>query len=437
MDSHVSYPEMDDETTISQYSGSNEVFANGVHKPVSSGSYHRYKAKLYVIATPITRGMYSREDGDTMDQIKSVHQQLLEWERTLPAELRLSSFNGSPFNYTKGSFSYALHLQAIALQVSYDNVQLLLHRPLLSLKAVSRQGADVSDVTGDKGLQSEVNRGKTEDIIAVSRRQCWASALRMSYLGEHQEALEFAKNTPFGAHVGLHCFTAGVTLAIFALSKPFSGQAQKAKQGVGRLIRIPTSSQSWSAVFNQGAEVLKDLLRLIVEKELKALVEPGHQPDKGLVRPVYDDTLRNNGSHLEAQYLSSTPHDGQTPRRLPQSTTDGGSFQTSTPGSTYHQTETMTPESHRLSTTLYGFSDYSISTANDNFDEALSSLQDGRCTDADMSLSSGGLCADKGLVLTGNANSSIFDMEYVDWSMTGEPSLDSPSLYTSGDSTGV
>ncbi|OIW32835.1 hypothetical protein CONLIGDRAFT_153868 [Coniochaeta ligniaria NRRL 30616] len=408
-DIHVSYPDMDDETTTSEYSGSEEMFANGVRKPVSSGSYHRYKAKLYEIATPITRGMYSRDDGamiGTMEQIKTVHQQLLEWEQNLPAELRLRSFEGTQFQYTKASLSSTLHLQALALQVSYDNVQLLLHRPLLSLKDVDRQGPEFSSATGDKGPRSGVSREKTEDVIAVSRHQCWASALRMSYLVKHQGALEFAKNTPFGAHVGLHCFTAGVTLAIFALSRPFSSQAQEAKQGVGRLIRIPTSSQSWSAVFNQGAEVLKDLLRLIVEKELQALVEPGDQTDERQARLVSRDTSRNNGSHAEAHYTSNTAGDGDAQWRPPQSFTLQTS--TSTPGQTYHQKDTMSPATQSLSTTLNGFGDCSISTANNDFDGALLSLQD---------------------VLSGNANSSIFDMEYVDWSATGDPPFDGPSPY--------
>jgi hypothetical protein len=242
----------------------------------------------------------------------------------------------------------------------------------------------------------------------------------MSYLVKHQGALEFAKNTPFGAHVGLHCFTAGVTLAIFALSKPFSSQAQEAKQGVGRLIRIPTSSQSWSAVFNQGADVLKDLLRLIVEKELKALVEPGDQTYERQAHPVYEDTSRNNESHAGARYMNNTAYDGDTQWRLPQSFT----FQSSTPGQMYHQTDTMSPAAQSLSTTLYEFGDYSISTANVDFDEALSSLQDGRCMA--ICLSSGGTCADQATVLSGSANSSIFDMEYVDWSTTGEPPLDGP-----------
>ncbi|KAJ4248345.1 hypothetical protein NW764_016516 [Fusarium oxysporum] len=380
VDIHVNYPDMDDETIASQHSRSEDVFANGAQKPVASGSYHRYKAKLYEIATPITRGMYSRRDGamsDTAEQIRTVHQQLLEWEKALPLELRLESFEDTQFNYRKGSLSMILHLQALALQASYDNIQLLLHRPLIVRKDFNKQSTYVNGITGDGRLQYEGNRGTIEDIIATSRRQCWSSALRMSFLVKHQGALEFVKSTPLGAHVGMHCFTAGVILAIFALSKPFSSQAQEAKQGVGRLIRIPTSSQSWTAIFSQSADILKDLLRLIMEKEMKALVEPSDQNDDEQGRPAYNDTPRNIESHA-GTYYKSTDSQNEDSREILQRNVDFGSrFQSRNLGSVY-QPDNIPPVSQAIPNSRYDVGDYSGSIANENFDEALSSLQNGR-----------------------------------------------------------
>jgi hypothetical protein len=113
------------------------------------------------------------------------------------------------------------------------------------------------------------------DMARLSKQQCWQSAVRTSLMSEeHWDILQAARTTPFGAHVGIHSFTAGVMLGIFALSNPLSNQVHEAKRGIARIIRVRSTSGYKAAVWTQSAGILEELLRLVLAEEMKRLV-PG------------------------------------------------------------------------------------------------------------------------------------------------------------------
>ena len=72
---------------------------------------------------------------------------------------------------------------------------------------------------------------------------------------------------------GMIAFTSGVMLGIFALSNPLSVEATEAKRGIGRIISMPSTPGYKAALWAQSSRVLEGLLRLILEEEVKALVE--------------------------------------------------------------------------------------------------------------------------------------------------------------------
>jgi hypothetical protein len=112
-------------------------------------------------------------------------------------------------------------------------------------------------------------------MARFSKQQCWKSAMRTSLLSEeHWDILQAARTTPFGAHVGIHSFTAGVMLGIFALSNPLSNQVHEAKRGIARIIRVRSTPGYKAAVWTQSAGILEELLRLVLAEEIKRLV-PG------------------------------------------------------------------------------------------------------------------------------------------------------------------
>ena len=451
IDVEVSFADMDDDSYTPMPVTSKEIFENGTQKFVTASSYHRYKARLYRIAAPITRVMRkARTVAEITNQIRTVHAQMLEFKRVLPMDLRLETYEESNLDYNKKGLRSILHLQSLALRISYDNIQMLLHRPLISIKDLEKQSTDTSSATlgrnggsGGSGGSGGGGRGGvgggqqsgdlsseiSEDMIAASRRQCWQSALQLSHLSRHRGALEFLKNTPLGAHIGMNCFTAGVMLAIFALSKPFTTQAQEAKQALGRLIRIGTWAQLSIASFNQSTGILKDLLRLIMEKELKALTEPNEhetfssQSQQQQRRPIGEDVSRAGDNNSDAARVptenSINPHHVEARVALihhvdavqqgiqPQPGAFGGGS-----GQQY------------ASDPFGGFVDWYGSSANEGFDAALSSLQNGKFVSLCFVSSLSSLLPSHPVAL----HSSLFPSHSLSLSAHSHPSHPFPSI---------
>jgi len=254
-----------------------ELLEDGNREPVTTLSYQRFKFQLYRIASPITRDVYFNKRSTVQDIIKRVqdiNQRLVEWERSVPLELRPSSFSAqaSPDPITK-----IFQLQALALQLSYDNIQLILHRPLLVHNGIihtrrlssRRTGHTASDY--NENGESRILDQET-DFLSASKARCWQSARRTSCIDEQPEILKQARNSHAAGYAGIQTFTAGVMLGIFALSHPFSAQAQEAKRGIGRLIKVPKLLGYRTAISDQSGRILEELLRLILAEEMKMLI---------------------------------------------------------------------------------------------------------------------------------------------------------------------
>ncbi|KIV77329.1 hypothetical protein PV11_09133 [Exophiala sideris] len=274
-----------------------EVRESETPEPVTILSYHRYKVRLYQIAEPITRSVYiPRRAGmhDVVKQVQQIHERLVEWHKGLPPELRLESLALVEVDPENAATFNIFRLQALALQLSYDNMQLVLHRSLIAYDE-SRDSAGSSTTesarrNGDKVVINSV----TATVIRSSRNQCWESAMRTSLLNQHPKVLDLVRTTPVAAYLAMQALTAGVMLGIFALSNPCSDRARKAKLGISRLVLMPSTIGFRDAAWYQCANVLENLLRLILSEEMKVLVS-GKRHSEGSVQLV--STLAGIGTN--------------------------------------------------------------------------------------------------------------------------------------------
>ncbi|KEF53608.1 uncharacterized protein A1O9_10583 [Exophiala aquamarina CBS 119918] len=255
---------------------SQETYEGVTVGPVTIFSYQRFKFRLYRIASAITRNIYLRSGvtlKDIVREIKCINQRLTRWEKCIPPELRPESLKSLPTNERCRETTKVFQLQALVLQLSYDNIQLVLHRPLLTMNQVPRWPLIVgipSRNTADEGLNEcadEVN-----DMIKSSKCQCWISSLRTSTIGDYPDHLVASRSTHGAAYTGIQSFTAGVVLGIFALSDPLSDQAHQAKRALSKIIKLPKLHQYRTTVSDQCGQILEELLRLILAEEMKALL---------------------------------------------------------------------------------------------------------------------------------------------------------------------
>jgi hypothetical protein len=296
----VSYPSNIDDTSLTCPGfDSIETYDGESFGPVTIASYQRYKFRLYRIASTITRNIYLRNGAtlsEVMGEIKAINQRLLQWEKCVPRELRLKYLKFDSAEKTVQQTARVFQLQALALQLSYDNIQLVLHRPLLTINRVPRWPSDGPQVpVGGQGMAGPPIEAE-DSTIKTSKYHCWVSSMSTSKIGEYSDILTALQNTHGAAYAGIQLFTAGVVLGIFALSDPLSDQAHQAKRAVSRIIKLPRLHRFRTAVSDQCGAILEELVRLVLAEEMKALLnetEPSREGNAPSRLP--DDSAGANG----------------------------------------------------------------------------------------------------------------------------------------------
>lgn len=252
---------------------------DGTPHPVTIFSYQRYKFKLYQIASRIMAELYFYNSSDLSTAGKKTemfNQELISWYEDLPSELRYAG-NGSELSLDTGAFDgetkVVFDLQALALQLAYDNIQILLHRPLLQYPTITHE------TTRPPGACSSTSSKHSPDVrslspqenamLAKSKAQCLESALRTSEI--RLSTVEAAKHTHALSYIGIHMFTAGMVLSIVALSQPLSDAAHEAKSAIARIVSANAAIKNKTLLSAQSEEVMRNLMRLILEKEMEVI----------------------------------------------------------------------------------------------------------------------------------------------------------------------
>ncbi len=370
-----------------------ELRDDGIHHQVTIASYQRYKFKLYEIATPITKTIYFHRDAtmpEIVKRVKNIHQQLVDWDRNIPPELRLNSFPANKANLD--SISKTFQLQALALQLSYDNIQLLLHRPLLAYSFGSSRSLLSEKLSEDNARRPLGGNQKSflpswssgYDFSETTKSQCWQSALRTSSIGRYPSILQAARNSHAAAYIGIQTFAAGVMLAMFALLDPLCDEAKEAKTGIARLIATSKNVGDGASVSDQCGSILEGLLRLILAEEVKSmLLKEGVQCEATSTASVLSQHSTSPARAWNSATLANTlpRHRPKTPRDEPETSRYGpsGSFTNTMtpdygfPAETHHQATNETLDCAASANEA----NYIASTTT-NFIEAQVSMQNGR-----------------------------------------------------------
>ena len=215
-------------------------------------TYHQWKFRLYRIMGPF---LGRRLQTNRLDTVKAIHDQLVTWERELPNSLRLESYKED----SSAGHPPLIQLAALALQLTYDNLRIILHRSV---------AFGVFDHEADSD-------GKVVEIesSAFSRQQLLESALRTSELYRYSHLLQASRRTHAVMHIGICLFTSGVVLCALSLMEPLSITSQKAKAGIMQIIRLQKERVSKHHVLSlQSVKILEDLVNVVLQAEQRTIL---------------------------------------------------------------------------------------------------------------------------------------------------------------------
>jgi hypothetical protein len=231
-------------------------------------STYQYRLNLvYRIASPLLEDIYgmrsshNTEGSGLPEMVATANRALLEWQNDLPAHLVFDQLNDLTAYSTAEEKMHSL--QAMSLQLTYDNLMIVLHRPMLA-----RRGY------GPAGLQAMSPQSHfSNDLQEASFKRCLRSALRISNLQRKPNIFALARTTHLVAFLGMNLFTASVVLFICALSDTLSDTAQEAKRGMRRTLQMQKALSNYASLSMQCSTILEDLVQLILKKELEEMLQ--------------------------------------------------------------------------------------------------------------------------------------------------------------------
>ncbi|KAJ3482461.1 hypothetical protein NLG97_g7566 [Lecanicillium saksenae] len=202
--------------------------------------FHQWKFRLYRI---MGQFLGRRRQMNRTSTVQSIDSELSLWKEQLPSQLHIESYQDVQSNQEPS----IPQMQAIALQLTYDNLQIILHRTV-----AFGQGTKIQNTP--EGL--------------FSLRHLMDAALRTSNLHRFPNSLHAMRRTHANMHIGITLFTAGIVLCIVCLSQPLSNTSQQAKAGVMHIIRACKDSASPQNIGSrQSIAVLERLVAVVLQHE--------------------------------------------------------------------------------------------------------------------------------------------------------------------------
>lgn len=246
-------------------------------EPVCLSTYQTQLNQIYRIASPLLENIYGIRISTDLgllsrlpNMIADVDRSLQEWKKALPAHLSYDLIEDiAEHSSTKDK----LHaLQALSLQLTYDNLMIVLHRTLL---ADQRE----SVVNGIRGFQRENIRADSVRSVDIESNfeekhfeRCLDAALSISQTQRKPNLMSLAQQSHLVSFLAMNLFTSSVVMSLCALSDTMSDVAQEAKRGMSRTLNSLRKLSSRASLPMQCSMILEDLVGLILEKEKTAML---------------------------------------------------------------------------------------------------------------------------------------------------------------------
>ena len=282
--------------------------AHGESLTIEYSPYQTELSKLYPAASPVLKTIFGslstqfkRQHLDSQYAllVREVTESLVTWRHQLPPHLILDmSTDYNPKNARRDSRAHTL--QSLSLQLTYDNLLIVLHRPILaqqvehlSVNAVnSAEPGTSSGQTQHSTLtpltdEPSVHGGDLLEGEVAGSSEYWScAAVRTARLTELPQLAQLATESHLVAFMAMNLFHAAIVLISVALSNPLSDRAQMIKRTITRVLRLQELLGQQSTLSSQCSTVLKNLVYLLLQREGQAMLGPVMSMPAGVVPPM-------------------------------------------------------------------------------------------------------------------------------------------------------
>ena len=260
--------------------------------PTCFSTYQRELNKLYLIASPAIKRVYSAqqavEPGQARDYhslIEDVTRRLWQWRVELPSSMSLDLSQDCPATLSLGDKAH--YLQSLSLHLTFDSLLIILHRPFLRrhLSVLQHHGLSGDNGLGVSSLSASEplnaagqSRASSEDVLEPandsSQQQWWNAAVRTSKVIELPQLAQFASDGHLVAFMAINLFNAAIVMVVLSLSDPLTNRAQEAKRAIARIYRLQATLGARSTLSKQSSSILRSLVNLMMRRESEAILAP-------------------------------------------------------------------------------------------------------------------------------------------------------------------
>jgi hypothetical protein len=253
-------------------------------------SYQRELNKLYVTASPVIETIFGMRTMKFDDQIAGQQylakvmdatERLWAWRRRLPPHLLLDLSSDCEQNCSRTSIVH--RLQALSLQLTFDNLLIIFHRPslaqqvdhLIRTQPESGQYSTPSpaNLHRSNSSASPLFAGNAYSPLSVSQasstEQWWDAALRTSKVTQMPQLAQLATDSHLVAFLAINLFNSAIVMAVLALSDPLSDRAQEVKRSITRIFRLQEVLGKKTELSMQS-----NVVHMLLQREADAMLQP-------------------------------------------------------------------------------------------------------------------------------------------------------------------
>lgn len=203
--------------------------------------------------------------------MKEINQTLTSWLDQLPSHLRFDFDHDIPLEASLEQKVY--HRQALSLQLTYDNILIILHRPILAQQVDSL--CNTSPASGQDVEETWTSATTSTGVLSIqSTQKWWEAAVRISSVTKLPNTVRLATDSHLVGFLAIILFNSAIVMVVYALSDPLSDRAQEAKRNLTRIFRLVELLGKRSSLSRQSSVILQDVIQLLLDQESQAMLGP-------------------------------------------------------------------------------------------------------------------------------------------------------------------